>query len=170
MSHLPALFVLACVWSIGATCTSTGRARFDIRLRELVSGHPDIRPPDIVSPTAIAPVQSPLPHHRHRALVSSEFSSFNSAPSTPVAGFPFPLPSEGTVYDWGFDRRTAGWVGWMQWAAGNEAVPESGVKPSPAHSQADVFIPNKDSARYKFVMKTLITVRVLLYALLHRVW
>lgn len=153
-AQLPALFVFSLVWSIGATCTTAGRAQFNARLLELIARHPDTRQSEMVAPPPSGPVTSPNPHHRHRTLApAGEFGSSASLLSAPFHGFPFPLPSDVSVYDVVFDRKAGAWVSWMQWSEANEKKQHRHV-----HGLADVFIPNKDSTRYKFVMKALISV------------
>jgi dynein heavy chain len=65
--------------------------------------------------------------------------------------FPTPFPEEGSVYDYVWDVAAGTWMKWMA------TVPEY-VFPSKA-TFAELIVPTKDSVRYKFLGRTLLTNR-----------
>jgi hypothetical protein len=169
VNAIPAYVVLALTWTVGATVDASSRLRFDAFLRERMLSHPDVRLSgfaNVLSPTA-PPMTSPLPnaHHRHRSTLTSPFNSFYeamNAPGSPFTGFPFPFPStsDGTVYDFVFDGMSNAWKPWMSLEADDVSGHHNGAhRPAAPVFFSEVIVPNKDSVRYKYVMKALIMVR-----------
>jgi hypothetical protein len=148
VNAIPAYVVLALTWTVGATVDASSRLRFDAFLRERMLSHP-----------------LPNAHHRHRSTLTSPFNSFYeamNAPGSPFTGFPFPFPStsDGTVYDFVFDGMSNAWKPWMSLEADDVSGHHNGAhRPAAPVFFSEVIVPNKDSVRYKYVMKALIMVR-----------
>ena len=85
------------------------------------------------------------------ACVSAGRKRFDSFIRTEMAqmGFRNPFPDTGLIYDYLFSMEQHKWVPWMQ-----------SVDPYVFNSKlsfAELIIPTKDSVRYKFLAKTLLT-------------
>ena len=136
LAHLPALFMFALVWSVGATANADGRRRFNAFLRQEMAAHSFPFPfPEgagaLVHDFVWDPAAAPAP------------AAAAAAPAAGGAAAPTAAPAAAAA-------PTGAWVPWMTTIAAYEYPRGSAVDFS------ELIIPTKDSVRYKWLSKALL--------------
>lgn len=125
---LDGLFLFSLVWSVGGTTENRGRAKFSDFVRKLVDQTVD-RGPDR--------------------------TDFDLGPGLeildPGIKFGAPMPKEGSVYDYLFDKGKVQWRHWMETVTVGE-VPDTAAF-------NEIIIQTVDTVRYSYLMNVLVTHR-----------